>query len=145
MNRLVVLLLVLVAVPLLLGCPGNRKIDHEANEALWQWVQEQDTNGWVIPGYDVDYRNIVVDHEFKPTRFNIAIKGDEVNPLHQRNLLDMIAMEWRNKYPANMRPRFNLRVTMYDMEINRDNELGYTEIDQDGNPETHHHRTQDVI
>jgi len=146
MKMRIFLLLTLIMVPLLVGCPGNRTLDREANEKVWAWVMQNDTEGWSIMGFpDTTYTNIVVDHEFKPTKLNIAIKGDEVNPYHQRNMLEMVAREWQNSYPANMKPKFNLRVTFYDMEMVRDHELGYTEIDEDGNPETHHGRTQDII
>jgi hypothetical protein len=146
MKHRIFLLLALAVLPLLVGCPGNRTIDKQANDALWAWVEQNDAAGWEIVGFPgTTYTNIIVDHEFRPTKLNIAIKGDEVNPYHQRNLLEMIAREWRNKYPANLKPRFPLRVTFYDMEINRDKELGYTDIDQDGNPDTHHGQTQDVM
>jgi hypothetical protein len=145
MQRSITIAFLFLVVPLLVGCPGNRALDREANEALWAWVEQQDTNGWNITGYATNYQNIVVAHEFKPTRLSIAIQADRVNPLHQRNMMDMIAMQWRNFYPANMRPRFNLRVMLYDTEINRDKELGWSEIDRDGNVETHHAKTQDIM
>jgi hypothetical protein len=146
MYRRIVLLILLVVLPVLVGCPGNRSIDKEANEAMWEWVEQQDQNGWHIGGFEeANYTNIIVDHQFRPTQLKIAITGDAVNPYHQRNLLGDLAMKWRDMYPANMRPRFNLRVTLYDMQMDRDHELGWCEIDQDGNIDTHHHRTQDVM
>ena len=60
-------------------------------------------------------------------------------------MIEMIVREWRNKYPANLRPRFNLKVELYDLEISGDKNLGWTEIDSDGNVETHHSKTQDMI
>jgi len=141
-------ILVLFSLPLLLGCPGNTSEDKKAGEALWAWVQQSDTNGWVITGYAKStnpYKNVVVDHRWRPTKFEIAIKGDSVNPYHQRNMLEDIARQWRDKYPANMRPRFVLRVEMYNMKISKDSELGYTEIDKDGSVDTHHSKTQDVM
>jgi len=145
MHRRFILLAILVLVPILLGCPGNRSIDHEANEALWEWIQEQDANGWNVAGFEATYTDIVVDHEFRPTRLQLAINGDAVNPYHQRNLLGQIAQQWQNMYPANMRPRFNLRVELYNREISNDTDLGYCEIDRDGNIDTHHGATQDVM
>jgi len=145
MYRKMALLFLPVFVLLIVGCPGNRAIDREANDALWAWIQEQDTNGWQITGYNTNYTNVVVAHEFRPTRLNLAIKGDSVNPWHQRNMLGDIAKAWQGMYPANMKPRFNLRVTLYDQEINNDKELGWCEIDQDGNVDTHHGLTQDVM
>ena len=145
MKNRVALILMLIAIPLILGCPGNRRLDKECNDKLTAWIQEQDTNGWHITGFETNYTNIVVTYEFRPTKLDIAIKGDSVNPLHQRNLMDDLARKWWGEYPANLRPRFNLRVTMYDLEINGDNELGWSEIDQDGTVETHHMKTGDVM
>jgi len=145
MYRRLTLLVLLILVPVLIGCPGNRSIDKKANEALWEWMEQQDQNGWDISGWDTSYTNIIVEHEFRPTQLKLAITGDAVNPYHQRNLLGDLARKWREMYPANMRPRFNLRVTLYNMEINHDYELGWCEIDQDGNIETHHALTQDVL
>ncbi len=145
-RRIFLLLLIITCVGFLLGCPGNRQLDRDANEALWAWVEEQDSTRWEIIGADnTNYSNLVVDHLFKPTRLQIAIDSDAINPIHQRNMLEQIAREWRNKYPANLRPRFNLRVEMFDKEINRDYDLGWTEIDTDGNVDTHHAKTQDVM
>ena len=144
--RIILLAITILATAALVGCPGNRQIDKDANEALWAWVMDKDTHGWEIDGFPgTNYKNVVVDHLFKPTRLQLVIKGDEVNPYHQRNMIEMIVREWRNKYPANLRPRFNLKVELYDLELNKDKNLGWTEIDTDGNVETHHSKTQDMI
>lgn len=148
MKKLVLLLIAILLVPLFTGCPGNSKRDIEVQEQLWAWIQEQDQNGWTITGYEVSagrYKNIILDHKFRPTRLMLVIDGSAVNPFHQRNLLEDIARKWRDFYPANMRPRFNLKVVFYDKNFDRSNELGYTEIDKDGTVETHHGKTQDVI
>jgi hypothetical protein len=133
----------------LLGCPGTRKIDLEAREKLWTWMEEQDANGWNITGYPDKagyYKNIIATHRFRQAPvLDVAIKGDEVNPYHQRNWMVDIARKWWNLYPANMRPRFNLRVNLYDTEISHDMELGFVEVDKDGNFEPHHFKTGDVM
>ena len=145
-SRIFLLAITIIAAAVLVGCPGNRQLDKNANEALWAWVMEQDTNGWVITGFtDTNYKGVVIDHLFKPTRLQLVIKGDSVNPYHQRNMIEMIARKWRECYPANLRPRFNLKVELYDLELNRDKNLGWSEIDTDGNVETHHSKTQDII
>jgi hypothetical protein len=143
--RLFFLLIVLI-VPMLIGCPGARQIDREANEALAVWIDEQDATGWQIIGVaDVHYSNVVVEYRFNPTRLDIAILGDNVNPFHQRNLIETIARQWQNSYPSNMKPRFNLKVQLYDRDFDRANDLGFTEIDEDGNVDTHHGRTMDKM
>ncbi len=144
-NRLFLLLIVLI-VPILIGCPGARQIDRDANEALAEWIDEQDATEWEIIGVaESSYSNIVVEYQFKPTRLEIAIRGDYVNPYHQRNMIETIARQWRNFYPSNMRPRFNLKVQLYDGDFDRANDLGFTEIDEDGNVDTHHGRTTDIM
>ena len=146
MERRIFLILLLMTIPVLVGCPGNRAMDREANEKLWAWVEDQDATRWDIIGApQTNYTNLILDHEFRPTKLKIAIDGDAINPIHQRNMLEQVARKWRNCYAANLRPRFNLRVEFYDKEINRDNDLGWTEIDQDGNVDTHHSKTQDVM
>lgn len=148
MRRMLSLFFIFAVVPILLGCPGNSAEDKRIQEELWAWIQQQDTQGWTITGYESNagfYKGIVVAHEFRPTRLLLAIKGDQVNPLHQRNLLEDIARKWRSLYPVNMVPRYNMKVVFYDMEISNDRELGYTEIDRDGNVDTHHSKTQDIL
>ncbi len=131
---------------LVVGCPGNRTLDKKANEKLWAWVEQQDSTRWDIIGApQTNYNHIIVAHEFRPTRLNVAIKADEVNPYHQRNLLEQIAREWQKSYPANLKPRFKLKVELFDTEINNDKSLGWTEIDQDANVDTHHGKTQDKM
>ena len=145
-SRIFLLLLIILSAAILVGCPGNRQLDKDANDLLWAWIEEQDANGWEIMGYgQTDYKNVVVDHVVKPTRLEMAIEGDMVNPYHQRNMIETIVHKWRDCYPANLRPRFNLRLELYDQEINRDRDLGWTEIDTDGNVDTHHSKTQDII
>ncbi|MCX6647520.1 MAG: hypothetical protein NTY09_14340 [bacterium] len=145
MKRLAYILLVLAIVPILAGCPGNNRQDKLAQDALWAWIQEQDTNGWAITGFETNYKGIVVDHNFKPARLQLAIKGPDVNPYHQRNMIEDIARKWREVYPANIQPRFTLRVELYDTTIERAADLGWTEINKDGLIETHHSKTQDVL
>jgi hypothetical protein len=146
MRKYIGVLIVLLVLPMLVGCPGNSGTDKKAADDLWAWIQQQDQNGWTITGFpQSSYKNIVVDHRFRPTRFDMAINGDAVNPYHQRNMLEDIARKWVEQYPANMRPRFVLRVEMYNNKISKDTELGYTEIDKDGTVETHHSKTQDMI
>jgi hypothetical protein len=148
MKKYLLLFAVLLLVPFFLGCPGNGKGDIKAQQDLWAWVEQQDTNGWTITGYEQNagfYKHIILDHRFRPTHLDIAINGDAVNPLHQRNLIEDIARHWRNSYPANMYPRFNLKVEIYNQKIDKNSELGYTEIDKDGNVDTHHSKTQDMI
>jgi hypothetical protein len=138
---------VLLIVPFFLGCPGNGKMDLKAQQDLWAWIQQQDQVGWTITGYEQNagyYKGIVIDHKFRPTHLDLAINGDAVNPYHQRNLIETIARQWRNFYPANMYPRFNLKVEIYNQTIDKNSELGYTEIDKDGNVDTHHSKTQDM-
>jgi hypothetical protein len=147
MKRILALLIALVTVPLAVGCPGNSPMDRKAEADLWTWVQQQDQAGWTISGYEnaTGYKNIVTDHKLRPAFFDLAINADAVNPLHQRNMLEDIALKWRSLYPANMTPRFNLRVTFYNKTISHATEIGYTEIDKDGTPRTHHGKTQDVM
>jgi len=144
-NRLFLLLIVLI-IPTLIGCPGNRAIDKEANAQLSEWIDEMDATEWQIMGVTgVSYSNIVIDYQFKPTRLEIAIDAQAVNPYHQRNLIETIARQWQSYYPANMKPRFNLKVQLFDTDFSRDHDLGFTEIDEDGNVDTHHGRTTDVM
>jgi hypothetical protein len=146
MKKLAYILLVLAIVPMIAGCPGNGRSDKEAQDALWAWIQEQDTNGWAITGYPTaNYTGIVVTHEFRPARLQLAINASAVNPWHQRNMIEDIARKWREVYPANIRPRFNLKVELYDTEISRAADLGWSEINKDGLVETHHSKTQDVL
>ncbi len=148
MTRRLALLLMLLIIPALLGCPGNTRLDKEAQGKLWEWILEQDEAGWAIMGYpgtELIYKDMILDHRFRPTRLDIAINGEEMNPYHQRNWIEQIVREWRNKYPANLRPRFNLKVYLYNGEINNDNELGFTEIDTNGTVDTHHGKTHDVM
>jgi len=148
MKKLISLTIALLLVPMLLGCPGNSAQDRKIQEQLWSWIQQQDQEGWNISGFaniSGVYKNIIVDHKFKPTRLEIAIKGDEVNNLHQRNMLEDIARQWRNFYPANMYPRFTMKVEFFNMTFDKTAELGYTEINRDGLVDTHHSATQDVI
>lgn len=145
MKKLTYLLLVLLIVPVLAGCPGNTRQDKEVQVAFEQWIRDQDANGWEISGYDATYQNIVVDIKFRPTRLQLAIIGDAVNPWHQRNLIEDIIIQWRNMYPANIRPRFKLRLELYNLQIDRASDLGWTEIDTEGMVDTHHSKTQDVI
>ena len=148
MKRILALLIALVTVPLAVGCPGNSPMDRKIEADLWTYIQQEDQAGWVISGYDNvsgTYKNIVTDHKLRPANFDLAIDGQAVNPLHQRNMLEDIARKWRSLYPANMTPRFNMRVTFYDKTISHATELGYTEIDKDGTVRTHHSKTQDVM
>jgi hypothetical protein len=145
MRKRVVMILLLLVLPMIVGCPGNRPMDKEASDALWAWVEQQDSTRWDIVGApNTNYNHVIIDHRFRPTKLDIAINGDAVNPIHQRNMLEQIARQWRNSYPANLRPRFNLRVEIYNKEISKATELGYTEVDTDGNVDTHHSATQDV-
>lgn len=145
MKKLIYVLLVLMVIPLLTGCPGNGRLDKEAQEALWTWIQEQDTNGWTISGWaGVSYQGIVTDHNFRPARLQLAINADAVNPFHQRNLIEDIVLKWRALYPANMQPRFKLKVELYNNTIERANDLGFTEVEPDGRVDTHHMGTHDV-
>lgn len=140
------LALILLVLPSLIGCPGNTGRDREMQAQLWTQIETWDAQGWEIPGWpDVHPMGIVTDHKFRPTRLDIAIKGDDVNPYHQRNMLEGIVRYWQNLYPINLRPRFELRVYLYDVTISNDRELGFTIIDQDGNVETHHGKTQDIV
>ena len=143
--------LLLTAIALLfllmaLGCPGNSRRDVEYRDELWNWILTQDTNGWEVTGWpEIHPVGVVVDHNFRPARLEIAIKGDDVNPYVQRNMIEDIARHWRDEYPINLQPRFELLVYMYNMEISHDKELGFTAIDKDGNVDTHHPKTQDVM
>jgi hypothetical protein len=146
MKKYIGVLIVLLVLPMLVGCPGNTGTDKKAADDLWAWVQEKDTNGWTISGFpQSSYKGIVKEHRWRPTKFELAIDGDAVNPYHQRNMLEDIAREWVALYPANARPRFVLRVEIFNKKISKDSELGYTEIDKDGAVETHHSKTQDMI
>ena len=78
--RIILLAITILATAALVGCPGNRQIDKDANEAIWAWVMDKDTNGWEIAGFPgTSYTGVVIDHVFKPTRLQLVIKGDEVN------------------------------------------------------------------
>ncbi len=146
MRQSIFLLLLVIVIPMLIGCPGNRAIDREAADKLWTWVEEQDSTRWDVVGApQTNYSGLIVDHQFKYNKLMIALDSDAINPIHQRNLLEQIARQWRNSYAANLRPRFNLRVEFYNKEINKNFDLGWTEIDTDGNVDTHHSKTQDVI
>ena len=148
MKKLLSLTIALLLVPMLVGCPGNSSQDRQVQQKLWEWIQLQDANGWVISGYENAtgaYKNIILDHKFKPTRLELAIKGDEVNNLHQRNMLEDIARQWRNYYPANMYPRFTMKVEFFNKTFDKAAELGYTEINKDGIVDTHQSATQDVM
>ncbi len=147
-RRLSLLLLLFMVVLPLLGCPGNTARDKEAQATLWAWIEEREEAGWEIIGYpgtaDI-YKNMILEHNFRPTRLDIAINTLDMNPYHQRNWIEQIAVAWRDQYPANMTPRFTMRVTLYDATISNDNELGFTEISNDGRVVTHHGKTQDVM
>jgi hypothetical protein len=147
MKKILGLVMIALILPFLVGCPGNSGTDKKAADDLWAWVSQQDKDGWVITGFanNKPYTNIIVDHKWRPTKFELAIKGDEVNPYHQRNMIEDIARKWQSFYPANMKPRFNMRVEIYNLKISSDSELGYTEIDKDGTVKTHHSKTQDVL
>ena len=115
---------------------------------MWSWIQQQDQAGWTITGYTLNpdtYKNIILDHKFKPTKLAIAVKKDAMNPLHQKNWVEDIAMKWRNMYPANMYPRFTMRVTIYNDKIDNNNEVTYTEIDKDGNVSTHGGKMSPIV
>jgi len=130
------------------GCPGISATDKKAQQELLAWIQQQDRDGWTIIGYENQagfYKNVVLKVELKPAKVNIAIDRNSMNPYHQRNFMETIVRKWRDFYPVNMRPRFNLRVTLYDKEIQHQNELGFSEIDKDGNVDTHHGQTQDIM
>jgi len=140
------LILLVILVPLLTGCPGNRTVDKEARTKLGEWIDQQDAAVWTITGFEgTAYTGVVTTYEFRYSILDIAINSEAMNPVHQRNWMEGIARKWREFYPANKRPRFNLKVVLYDKEINNDFELGWVEIDQEGNLDTHHARTQDTI
>lgn len=146
MKKLAFIFLVFIVVPFLTGCPGNSRQDKEVQAALWEWIQEEEINGWTIIGWETtSYTNVIIEHEFRPTRLRIVIDPGTMNPFHQRNWIETIVRQWRNTYPANMRPRFKLKVELFDMQMTSDHNIGWSEINQDGRVETHHSGTQDMI
>jgi hypothetical protein len=147
-KRIALLVVLLLCSVLFLGCPGNTSLDKKAQQDLWAWIEQQEAAGWAITGWpDTEnlYKNVIVDHRFRPTRLDIAIPANTMNYFHQRNWIEDIVRKWRNCYPANMYPRYELKVYLYETTISNDTELGFTIIDKDGNVETHHGKTGDVL
>lgn len=145
-KRLLFVLLVLTIIPTILGCPGNSGRDKEYRDATVQWIKDSSAAGFQIPGWEgTPPQDFVLEVRQRPARIDFAIDPTKIHPLAQRNLIETVARYWRDKYPINMRPRFELHVYIYDKQISNDKEIGFTSIDKDGNVDTHHGPTQDMM
>jgi hypothetical protein len=129
--------------------PVSREIseaDAAANAALSEWIEMHDADGWVIPGQPGErYIDVILAAEFRSGELDLVIAGDKLVPGNQRQLMEAIARKWISLYPEDVIPGYTLKVTMYDGEINRDHQLGFSEIDSNRNIDTNHPATQDVI
>lgn len=124
------------------GCEGASKNDREARDKLEATLTEWNANGdYPIPEKDVDTTGYLKEWSFKYAKMNIVFDGSKAHPVMSRSVLEKIAVQWYNSYPANQTPRFKLRVTAYHDAINEDAEWGWTEVDKEGKPETHWYKT----
>jgi hypothetical protein len=125
-----------------IGCEGASRLDQETRDKLDAKLTEWNENGtFPIPETDIKTEGYLKSWKFKYNRLYLVFNSRNAHPVNSRSVMETVAVEWYNTYPANIKPRFILQVFAYIDEQAHENEWGMTKIKKGGTPETHWYAT----
>lgn len=137
-------LLTLLCISLLAGtgCEGASKRDREVRAKLEEKLKEWNENGtFPIPEENVETTGNLKEWYFKYNNLYLIFDSTKAHPVTSRGVMEIIAVEWHNLYPENLKPRFILEVYAFKDVKASDSEWGKCKIKKDGSAEVHWYAT----
>jgi hypothetical protein len=140
---MLVMVLCISILAMVTGCEGSSKRDKEIRATLDEKIKDWNTNGtfpvaesgWATEG-------VLKEWEFKYNKLTLIFDSTKAHPVDSRGVMEIIAKEWHDLYPENLKPRFTLVITAFKDAKDGTSEWGKVEVRKDGKHEVHWYATQ---